>query len=129
MGSEIAKKLFLHKVQDALLLNAPEGYREQLNNELGDSVKLLTELENTDFVQLFVKDGGELRQFLATAVESVKEDGYLWVSYPKKTSKIKSDLHRDVLQSLLRETGYEGVSLISIDDTWSAMRVKPMRAQ
>lgn len=80
-----------------------------------------------DFVHLFVINNLELNEFLGSALKVLKKDGLFWISYPKKSSKVKSDLNRDELVSLLRKDGYEGVSLISIDDTWSAMRIKPVR--
>ena len=49
----------------------------------------------------------------------------LWFSYPKKTGKIKTDLSRDVGWDSVSKAGWIGVSLISIDDTWSSMRYRP----
>jgi hypothetical protein len=55
------------------------------------------------------------------ALNAIKEDGLLWISYPKKTSKIKTDIGGDVMT----HAGYDGVSLISINETWSAIRFRP----
>lgn len=129
MAQELTKKLLLHKAHLALVLNAPDTYLEKLQDELIENVILTEEpAEDMDFVLLFAQDSTELKPTLVLALQSLKTDGILWVAYPKKSSKIKSDLSRDSLQVLLRELNYEGVSLISIDETWSAMRVKPMRA-
>jgi hypothetical protein len=128
MANELAKKLLLHKAKRILILNQPEGYIERLHGELTDNNELFTEpTANVDLVHLFVKDSGDLKQWLGVTIQSVQHDGLIWVSYPKKSSKMKSDLNRDILVSLLHEVGHEGVSLISIDDTWSAMRVRPMK--
>lgn len=128
MGNELIKKLLLHKAQRVLIMNEPEGYQDKLKNELPDTIELLNEPSNdVDFIQLFVKNSTELKQLFGTLLHYIKNDGLIWVSYPKKSSKLKSDLHRDILVSLLHEYGHEGVSLVSIDDTWSAMRVRPMK--
>ena len=130
MSDELAKKLLLHKAHRVLILNEPEGYLARLQTELPDGVELLKEpTDNVDFVHLFVKDSLELKQFLGVTIQSAKKDAIIWVSYPKKTSKIKSDLNRDILVVLLHEVGHEGVSMISIDNTWSAMRVRPIKAK
>ena len=126
MGNDLAKKLLLYKAQRVLIMNEPEGYLNRLKSELPDIIELLTEpSKDFDFVHLFVKDSAELKQLFETLLPSIKNDGLVWISYPKKSSKVKSDLNRDILVSLLHEYGHEGVSLISIDDTWSAMRVIP----
>ncbi|WP_425800673.1 hypothetical protein ACHOLT_11310 [Desulfitobacterium sp. Sab5] len=128
MAQDLAKKLLLHKVHGATLVNAPDDFITKLQNELPEH-KILTDMpkNDADFIHLFVHDSSELKNALEGVYKHLKPDGILWVSYPKKSSKLKSDLSRDLLQSLLRETNYEGVSLISIDETWSAMRVKPMK--
>jgi hypothetical protein len=128
MANELAKKLLLHKAKRILILNQPVGYIERLQGELTDNPELFTEpTGDVDLVHLFVKDSEKLKQWLGVTLRSVQHDGLIWVSYPKKSSKMKSDLNRDILVSLLHEVGHEGVSLISIDDTWSAMRVRPIK--
>jgi hypothetical protein len=128
MANELAKKLLLHKAKRILILNQPVGYIERLQGELTDNPELFTEpTGDVDLVHLFVKDSEKLKQWLGVTLRSVQHDGLIWVSYPKKSSKMKSDLNRDILVSLLHQVGHEGVSLISIDDTWSAMRVRPIK--
>lgn len=128
MGPEITKKLLLHKANQVLIMNEPVGYSATLSEYLPENVRLVKEVSDpVDFVHLFVINSLELNEFLGSALKVLKKDGLFWISYPKKSSQVKSDLNRDELVSLLRKDGYEGVSLISIDDTWSAMRIKPVR--
>ena len=62
----------------------------------------------------------------ASAFSTARPDGLLWLCYPKGTSKVKTDVNRDILnRRLAEEYGLEGVAMVSIDDTWSAMRFKP----
>jgi hypothetical protein len=51
-------------------------------------------------------------------------DGILWISYQKISAKQDGDLNRDILRELLAEHNLKAVSLISINDVWSAMRFK-----
>lgn len=60
------------------------------------------------------------------AVEAVKPEGVLWISYPKGSSKIKTDISRDKGWDSVKAMGFVGVSMISVDDTWSAMRFRPV---
>ena len=107
-----------------LVLNAPAGYVESLD-ELPAGTTLSTDVStgSFDFVQVFARDQAELDQLKATAVGSVTYDGLFWVCYPKKTSKIKSDLTRDTLWNQF--DGLRPVAQVAIDDTWSAIRFRP----
>ena len=59
------------------------------------------------------------------AIAAVAYDGLLWISYPKRSSKVETDLSRDVLWDLMMETGLRPVTQVSIDDVWSALRFRP----
>lgn len=60
------------------------------------------------------------------AIEAVTPEGMLWINYPKGTSKIKTDINRDTGWQTVTDLQFEGVSLVSIDETWSAMRFRPI---
>jgi len=49
----------------------------------------------------------------------------LWISYPKRSSKVETDITRDVGWDVVYKAGLEGVTQIAIDDTWSALRFRP----
>ena len=59
------------------------------------------------------------------AIKAMKPDGLLWVCYPKGGRKAGTDLHRDILWDLMgKQTGLVGVSLVAVDEKWSAMRFR-----
>lgn len=78
-----------------------------------------------DFVHLFVRSIAELEKFGLTAVEASEYDGLLWISYPKKTSKIKTDINRDKGWEVIKQAGLRPVTQVSVNDTWSALRFRP----
>jgi hypothetical protein len=122
----LIKKLRLLPGQQAQVLNAPPGYIESLE-ELPEGIVLVEAPEegSCDFVHLFVKDRAEFAAFGLVATRAIKYDGVLWISYPKGSSKVKTDLNRDSMWELLADIGWRPVTQISIDDTWSAMRFRP----
>ena len=125
MSESLIKKLRIQPGQRALILNPPEGYVESLG-ELPEGVELLDRREGKcDFVHLFVKDSTELNAFRPAALDAIDYDGLLWISYPKQSSKAKTDLTRDILWELMKGTGLRPVTQVSIDATWSAMRFRP----
>ncbi|CAM2849024.1 YdeI/OmpD-associated family protein [Paenibacillus sediminis] len=125
MNDELVKKLRLPKDGNILVLEAPEGYLAEIGqtNEVASYNEQLAGAY--DFVQLFVKTKAELEKYGHMALSAVRPDGLLWLCYPKGSSKIKTDLSRDHGWDMIIKAGYEGVSLVSVNDTWSAMRYRP----
>ena len=91
----LLKKLRLQPGQRALILNAPAGYVEGLG-ELPEGITLTQapDGEAFDFVHLFVKDSAQFATFGPLARQAIKYDGILWISYPKGSAKVKTDLSR-----------------------------------
>ena len=122
----LAKKLRISAGMRLLVLNPPPGYIAQLG-DLPEGVELLDESDGTfDFVHLFVRNQADLQRFGPGALASVKYDGLLWLSYPKKAAKVETDLTRDHGWDLLAEAGLRPVTQVSVDDTWSALRYRPV---
>ncbi len=61
-----------------------------------------------------------------TAVSAVKHDGLLWISYPKRSSKVETDITRDVGWEAVTQAGLRAVTQVSINDVWSALRFRPV---
>ena len=122
----LAKKLRIGPGMRLLVLNPPPGYLAQLG-ELPEGAELLDKPSgNLDFVHLFVRNQSELQQFGPGALAAVKYDGVLWLSYPKRSAKVETDLTRDHGWELLAEAGLRPVTQVSVDDTWSALRYRPV---
>ncbi len=123
--SALASKLRLQPGHRVLLLNAPEGYLERLQ-PLPDGVELADSGGGKfDFVHLFARNSSDLAWMARQAVEAIKYDGLLWVSYPKKSAKVETDLHRDIQWQAFEEAGLRPVTQVAIDDVWSALRFRP----
>jgi hypothetical protein len=122
----LTNKLRMQPGQRALIMNAPPGYMDELG-DLPENIELADEPEGIfDFVHLFVKNVAELEQFGPTAVSAVKHDGLLWISYPKRSSKVETDITRDVGWEAVTQAGLRAVTQVSINDVWSALRFRPV---
>ena len=75
-------------------------------------------------IQLFVANRKVLEAQLGTLKGALDPKGALWVTCLKGTAKVKTDIHRDSIAAYASALGLEGVSLISVDDDWSAMRFR-----
>jgi hypothetical protein len=123
--SGLIKKLKFKLGQKAAVFNPPAGYLNGLGPLPAGAQPVTRPNEPLDFVHLFVKDKDELDQLTPQAIRLLKDDAIFWISYPKGSAKVKTDLNRDILWKLMERHGYEGVAMISIDETWSAMRFRP----
>ncbi|WP_219837927.1 YdeI family protein [Paenibacillus sp. R14(2021)] len=126
MNAELVNKLRLSLDMRIAVLESPDDtYKEQLGVEGGEPFSEM-DAGTYDFVMLFAKDIASLTEHAPKALKAVKKDGLLWICYPKGTAKIRTDLNRDRGWKVVKEEGWEGVSLVSVDDTWSAMRFRPV---
>jgi hypothetical protein len=76
-------------------------------------------------VQLFVNNAAELEDSLPGVLPLLEEDAVFWITYPKQSSKVKSDLNRDTLAAIVQEsTPYRPVSNVAVDEKWSALRFR-----
>lgn len=129
MNEALIRKLRLTPEMKAVVFNAPSSYG--VIEELGLSAEASVKADegngtgDYDFVLLFVTSLAELEQLAAAAIKAASTDALLWISYPKGTSKIKTDINRDTGWAVMIKLGVEGVAMISMNDTWSAMRYRP----
>lgn len=121
--NEVLKKLKLTKQNPVLILNAPEEYKDIMKDI---EAEVHTEINaKYEFIQLFAGNIQEARDYIEGVVSALEGDGYLWVCYPKGTSKkYKSDLGRDNLNLVTSPYGFEGVTLVAINEDWSAFRIR-----
>jgi hypothetical protein len=126
--SALARKLRLQDVQRALILNAPQGYLETLG-QVPEGLEIKQEPSGQfDFAHLFVKDRSQLERFIDQVLQAIDYDAVLWISYPKGSSGVDTDLTRDKLWEAVSDRGIRPVTQVSIDEVWSAMRFRPPEA-
>lgn len=122
----LTQKLGIKAGHKCLILNAPVAYLEALG-ELPPNTTIATEPDGSDFdlVQVFVHNKTEVDSLAPIAIDALKQDGLLWMTYPKKSSKIKTDITRDIGWETVKAKGLDTVAAISLDDTWSGLRFRP----
>jgi predicted transport protein len=121
----LIKKLGLKPQQRLLILNAPERYLDRLK-PLPEGTELADTPDGVfDGVHIFVINKAELERHFPAALQALKPDGLLWISYPKRSAKVATDLTRDEGWAVVTEGGWAGVAMVSIDEVWSAVRFRP----
>jgi hypothetical protein len=75
---------------------------------------------------VFINSKNEFVDFLKKSLSKIEYDSVLWFAYPKGTSEIKTDINRDIIRVTGEEYGITTVTAISINDTWSGLRLRPI---
>jgi hypothetical protein len=124
--NEIQKKIRLSAGAYALIINAPKEYLEMLSGKDFDVQPDKLKIGKYNFIQIFGSERGMLEHLVGQYASSGKYDCLFWICYPKGGGKIKSDLNRNVVWDIARSVGMKCVTQIAIDETWSALRCRPI---
>jgi hypothetical protein len=111
----LPKKLGIKDGSRVALQGAPHGFAD----DLGVKPRLRGEL---DVVVLFSMQRGELTRAFAPLARRLAPDGGLWIAWPKKASKVESDLSFEIVQTIGLDAGLVDNKSCSIDETWQALR-------
>jgi len=123
----LAKNMKLTPNLHATLVQAPAGYLETLQ-PLPEGVQLSDKLEGRfDWVQIFVKNKSELKTLAPLAIAAQKAESLLWITFPKGTSNIQTDLTRDKGWETFQGADLKWINLVSVNETWSAFSLRPYK--
>ncbi len=125
MDPALVKKLLFKPGHKILIRNAPEGYVERLM-PLPDGAELAAaDAAGCDVVQQFVRNKADIDALAPAALAALKPGGLLWLSYPKRSPKVQTDINRDTGWETLHRAGWTAVTQIAVNETWSALRFRP----
>jgi hypothetical protein len=124
-GTPLAKKLGLKSGQATLLLNIPEGLVEI--SAFAGFASVETRLpavpaRQFDYVHVFGTQRMVLEEMAKALFQAIKPGGIVWISWPKKSSKVATDITEDVLREILLPTGLVDIKVCAIDETWSGLK-------
>lgn len=89
-----------------------------------DNVKIVKRLSSDlDMVHFFTKKKVELVSNIEAQMEKIKKDGMIWISWPKKASKVVTDINEDVIREIILPLGLVDVKVCAVDDIWSALKL------
>lgn len=125
MENPITRKLLIKPAHRVLLVNAPASYAGELEPLPREVVVDYTPNGQYDIVQLFVTNRKELERDLPWLQDHLRDDTIFWITYPKKSSGIPSDLGMMESWDEVAVYGLSGVAAAAIDQTWTALRFRP----
>ena len=122
-GKTVAQKLGIKPGTTIRTRNAPAGYRAMLG-PLPDGVVLSDRAKApVDLVHLFVTSRKQLETQVRASLEDIGQDGAIWVSWPKKSSGVTTDVTEDVVRDVALALGLVDVKVCAVDETWSGLRL------
>jgi hypothetical protein len=121
----LARKMRRDPAGRATIINAPPHCEVKSFPGMPPTARSL--VGKFDCIQLFVRTRTELEKIAPKAVKALRPDAVLWVSFPKGSSKIQTNLTRDKGWEGLSKFELKWVTLISVDETWSAFCLRPYK--
>ena len=122
-GTPLAKKLGIGPGARLYLQAAPDNYQELLA-PLPAGVHTVARLDaHTDVAHLFATQRAALAPALRNARERMRDNALVWVSWPKKSARVASDLSEDVIRELALPLGLVDVKVCAVDATWSGLKL------
>ena len=122
-GTPLAKKLGIKAGDNILFQNTPEHYLQLFSDFPADTV-VLTEInhQTADFIHIFCTTTEDLEVVAKKFKPALKKSGMLWISWPKGSSAIPTDLKRDFIREYLLDNGLVDVKVAAVDDDWSGLK-------
>ncbi len=119
----LVQKLGLKPGFKFILLNAPPDYNHALD-PLPENVSISESLDDKpfDFIHFFTKSKSELENRFNELKQALAFDGMLWISWPKKASKVETDVSSSVVREIGLAHGLVDVKVAAVDEVWSGLK-------
>jgi hypothetical protein len=117
-GTPLPKKLGIKPQSKVLIVDCPASVRAELRDALSGS----SEGAPTDFAIAFVKKQSDLKKHFVHMQKQLAPAGMFWVSWPKKSSGVASDLDENVIRKIGLDAGLVDVKVCAVDEVWSGLK-------
>lgn len=122
-GKPLIDKLGVKKGFRLYIKNAPQNYLQMIA-PIPEDVTILKRLsDQLDCIHFFSKSTSELKKFIPTFQEKIKSNGMIWVSWPKKASKVPTDITEDIIRNIVLPRGLVDVKVCAVDEVWSGLKL------
>jgi hypothetical protein len=122
-GTPLAKKLGIKNGYHIRLVNPPENYFSFFDDMPAD-INVLTETKTQKhLIHYFTTRAEELHKDILSLKKEIAPNGMIWVSWPKKASKVLTDITEDVIRNLALANGLVDAKVCAVDETWSGLKL------
>jgi hypothetical protein len=121
-GTPLAKKLGIKPGSKLFPVAAPGRYDELLA-PLPEGVKRVRRIDDADVAHIFVTARARLDKELRAALSKMKQDAAIWVSWPKKSAKVATDITEDTVREVALPLGLVDIKVCAVDEIWSGLKL------
>ena len=122
-ATPLAKKLGIKANFKLRIINAPHYYLD-LFADMPEEVEILRDKKTKkNFIHLFIKNISELERNIYELKNEIEQDGIIWISWYKKSSKIPTDVTEDKIRETALANGLVDIKVCAVDDVWSGLKL------
>jgi hypothetical protein len=126
-GTPLPQKLGIKPGVNVVTINTPTNYRRLLGT-IPEGVTFSDRLKpESSFIHVFIKRRSELEKKLSISREKIADTGTIWISWPKRSSGVSTDVTEDVVRAVALPLGFVDVKVCAIDKTWSGLKLMVRR--
>jgi len=122
-GTPLAKKLGIKQGFHINLVNAPDYYFNLFEDLPSDLVFESPDGGKKDLIHFFTKHENEFTTTLPMLKQQIKPKGIIWVSWPKRSSKIITDITEDTIRNYALKIGLVDIKVCAVDEIWSGLKL------
>ncbi len=127
-GTPLPKKLGLKDGQHVAFAGLPDGLSELARARAFASVELRDawdriEGKGLDFIQMFTRSAETVARAVPGLRGHIRPEGMIWVSWPKKASKVPTDVTEDTVRDTALAHDMVDVKVCAVDEVWSGLKI------
>ena len=120
-GTPLVKKLGIKPNDKIRIVNAPDGYWDWIN-PLPDGIST-SGTKNFNFIHLFVQKKKTFEKELLSLQKKMTQNGMIWVSWPKKSAKMDSDMDENIIRNFALKNKLVDVKVCAVSEVWSGLKL------
>lgn len=122
-GTPLAQKLGIKENFKVRFINQPDHYFN-LFSDLPPAIKHINDSKTKkDFIHYFTKEAKALQKDIVSLRNQIEPNGMIWISWPKKASKIPCDITEDIIRAIALKNGLVDVKVCAVDEVWSGLKL------
>jgi hypothetical protein len=122
-STPLVKKLGIKEGFKIRLVNQPDYYFKLLGDMPEDISFTNDKKIKKNFIHYFTRQAKELQRDIVALRNEIEPNGMIWISWPKKASKIPTDITEDVIRNLALSNGLVDIKVCAVDEIWSGLKL------
>jgi hypothetical protein len=128
-GTPLAKKLGFKSPLQVWVVNALREYKSWLGDLPAGVVLVTKAIKPIQAAHVFATESAFMDATLSKLRNELKQDGFVWVSWPKKTSKVSTDITEDTIREIALPIGFVDIKVCAVRQVWSGLKLVIRRSE